>query len=247
MKAFFPLLTTLLFAFALLFFDAQGISQTRNQAVYNIQYSAQANQLIINFDLKPEKGPLQVGLYLLDKDLKAYKAMNVVPEGNQLFAPGQNHQLIWNIPPDINNRLEKTFIPLLVPGNVSDYNPGPGYEAAALSILIPGLGDYYMGGTSDQLIKPYMRTISALGLLALGIDASQQRTRNEPSLFFDERTQQWKKWKLGEWNYRYFRNDAELLISAGIAVWLADIVWVAIRGHKNNKIRRNLNTIVIDL
>jgi hypothetical protein len=219
----------------------QGISQTRNQAVYNIRYSAQANQLIINFDLKPDKGPMQVGLYLLDKDLKAYKAKNVVPDSDKLFAPGQNHQLIWNIPPDINNRLEKTFMPLLVPGNVSEYNPGPGYEAAALSILIPGLGDYYMGGTSDQLIKPYMRTISALGLLALGIDASQQRYRGEPEF------KNGKKWKEGDWHYRYFRNDAELLISAGIAVWLADIVWVAIRGHKNNTIRRNLNTIVIDL
>ena len=114
-----------------------------------------------------------------------------------------------------------------------------------MAILIPGLGDYDMGGNSVQLIKPYKRTISALGLLAMGIDASQQRTRNEASLFFDG--QMWKKWKQGEWNYLYFRNDADLQISAGIAIWIADIVWVAIRAQKNNTIRRNLNTVIIAL
>jgi len=75
--------------FLLVVFLFQGMTQLRKQLVQNIGYAVQDNQLIVNFDLKQDKAALPVGLYLLDKDLKVYKATDLTPKENTMFLPGK--------------------------------------------------------------------------------------------------------------------------------------------------------------
>jgi len=210
--------------------------------VSNLRLSSFNGTMEFRFDLKGNPAAkTPVHLYFYDNDFRVYRASALVPEQGSLFAGGSNQRLLWEDASKLQ-KLDKPLVPVIITGNPANFRFGPGPEAALLSLVIPGLGDYVMGNTTGQTIQPWMRTAGAFGLLALGWHASSERYQGEPSFFNENRL-----WKTGDIHYRFFRNDAELLISAGIAIWVADVIWVSIRGHKNRSLRKNLNTLVIEL
>ena len=131
------------------------------------------------------------------------------------------------------------------------HNGGP--VNALYSILIPGLGDYFVKDSRSMIIKPYMRTISTLGLVGLGIIASQKREM-VPIMsvrYINVRYDSNNDGAIdGRDNLRYtevpivigkerkvwlFENDAEVFFITGIIMWGADVIWVFAKGTENEK------------
>jgi len=211
-------------------------------SVTNLHLSSFEGKLEFHFTLKGNSAlPVPVHLYFYDSDYRLYRPLQTIPEQGSLMSSGTQHSMLWENAATLYKK-GGTLTPVIITGNPADFRFGPGPEAALLSLVIPGLGDYVIGNTSEQTIQPWMRTVGAFGLLALGLHASEERYRGEPIYWNDNRI-----WKSGEIHYRFFRNDAELLIGAGIAIWVADVIWVSIRGNKNRSLRKNLNTLVFEL
>lgn len=233
-----------LFLFSILLFASISMfAQKNDYHIENIMMSFIDMQLKIDFDLigKHKDQSQKVNLFFIDEGLRVYKPTSIQPETDHLFQPGKGKTILWNMTEDVK-RLEKTYTPILIPGDPAKYHFGPGPEVALLSLLIPGLGDYALGQTKNERIKPIIRTLGAFGFIAIGGYASRERYRGEPS-YTDHGTM----WSSGTWNYKFFRNDAELLIGTGVAIWVADIIWVAIRGQKNKTLKKSLNSMIIVL
>jgi hypothetical protein len=99
-------------------------------------------------------------------------------------------------------------------------------------VLVPGLGDYYVVHPSTMKIKPYYRTIAAYGLVGYGlierINANNKYADYENSTNRDEFDDLYDK--ANSANHR-----SHIAIGLGAAVWAYDVIWVIIRGAKNNK------------
>jgi hypothetical protein len=142
---------------------------------------------------------------------------------------------MWDFSQDMR-KIDVELHPYLIAGDISSHNFRSGPEAALFSLLVPGLGNYFVSDTRSQTIKPWMKTIGALGLIALGTYAANERYRDEPSLYGPSD----KKWKEGDWHYKFFSSDAEIIIGLGAAIWVADIILVAIQGQHNKKLETKI-------
>lgn len=206
----------------------------------NLEMSARYDTLHLHFGLKGQGCDKQARpqLYFHDQDLKIYKPANQITDS--LMPSANELQISWKINPS-SWKTDKQLKPFVVVGQTKDHHFGMGTEAALLSLMLPGLGDYFTGNTAQQHIKPWMRTLGVATLLSAGIYASSQRYRTEPR-YFDGRM-----WSSGKVVNKFFRNDAEILIGAGVALWLGDVIWVAIRGNQNRQLKKNFNTLIIQL
>ncbi len=228
---------TLLVISILIFAGVDGLGQSREYTVQNIKLNLEGNELVVNYDLIGRKTfkPVPVRLVFYDSQYRIYVPNTVSPGPRESVEPGLNRSIAWDFQQDIK-RLDVLLKPYLIPGEVSSHHFGMGPEAALFSLAVPGLGNYFVGDTRHQTIKPWMKTISAWGLITLGTIASQDRTREPPTI----NPNSGFPWRMGDWNYKYFENDAEFLIAAGILIWAADVVWVAIKGNHNRKLKRHI-------
>jgi hypothetical protein len=224
----------LLLVFVCTVIEAEG--QTSRYEISNVNLEVSQNQLLINYDLMgrntDESAP--VNIYFYDHNYHFIKPRFITPAQRTLVAPGKNHQIKWDVTADMKS-IRGEITPLLIAGDPMDHRFGAGPAAGLLSLAVPGLGNYFVTDTRDQIIKPYMRTFAAYGLIYLGMIASRDRERGEPSLTNDGGI-----WKMGEYEYKYFNGDAEILISLGLAVWVADIIYVVIKGHRNAALKKGV-------
>ncbi len=212
------------------------LSQQTNYNINNVNLKLSQNRLLVKYDLFSKKShdPVTVRLLFYDDQYRIYVPKTIQPDSRKPISPGKNRSISWDFAKDMQ-KISVDLHPYLIPGNIANHNFGMGTEAALFSVLIPGMGNYFVGDTRNQSIKPWMKTIGSYGLILLGTYAARERFRKEPIYSTDG-----KKWKMGAWNYRYFENDAEILIGTGIAIWITDIVLVAIKGNHNAKLKRNI-------
>lgn len=226
--------------FLLLILLAFGVvhawGQNSRYEISNVKLNVRQNQLLIHYDLtgRNTAEPAPVNLYFYDHNYHFIKPRFITPAQKTPVAPGKNHQIKWDVTADMKS-IRGEITPLLIAGDPMDHRFGAGPAAGLLSLAIPGLGNYFVTDTREQLIKPYMRTFAAYGLIYLGMIASRDRVRGEPSL-----TNEGGIWKMGEYEYKYFNGDAEILISLGLAVWVADIIYVVIKGHRNAALKKGV-------
>jgi hypothetical protein len=212
-------------------------AQSKKYSIHNLTLQLNENQLQVQYDLIGKKTlePVKVRLLFYDSQYRIYIPKAITPEAGLRVAPGSKRSIAWDFAQDMK-KIDVGLHPYLIAGEVTAHNFGTGPEAALLSLAVPGLGNYFVTNTRHQSIKPWMKTISSWGLIALGTIAANERYRDDPELTLDDE----KPWKMGDWNYKYFKSDAEFLISAGLAIWVADIVWVAIQGNHNRKLKKSI-------
>jgi hypothetical protein len=152
----------------------------------------------------------------------------------ELVRPGTNRSITWDFAQDMS-KIDVELHPYLIAGDVANHNFRHGPGAALFSLMVPGLGNYFVTDTRNQTIKPWMKTVGVLGLITLGTYAANERYRDEPSYGVNG-----GKWKEGDWFYKFFQADAELIIGLGVAVWVADVILVAIQGDHNKKLETKI-------
>jgi hypothetical protein len=226
----------LFITFVILLSACNLFAQKPRYEISNVQLDVSQNNLLINYDLngKNTNEPTSVSLYFYDNNYHFIKPRHITPSTKILIPPGKNHQIVWNVTADMKS-ISGEITPLLIAGDPTQYRFGAGPAAGFLSLAVPGLGNYFVTNTRNQIIKPYMRTAAAYGLIYLGAIASRDRMRGEPSLTNDGGI-----WKMGDYQYKFFKNDAEYLISLGLAVWVADIIYVVIKGHRNAALKKGV-------
>ena len=131
---------------------------------------------------------------------------------------------------------------MYIDGTSTSKIPKGGPEKMFFSLLVPGLGDYFVANSREMKFKPYMRLASVAGFLVLGYGASNDRwvEYNESIIIRREYVygQGWIQKEetirlAGDTNYKYFKHDAEILYTLGAAIWLADVFWVLNKGYHN--------------
>lgn len=126
-----------------------------------------------------------------------------------------------------------------------------------LSMLLPGLGDYFVADRQHMKIKPYQKAAFTYGMLGLSLAAYLSREYIPPvmappgwywtgnhlggdGLTSYEYKEEWWLMKAESTDYWLFPYDSEVFLGIGIAVWITDIIWVTRKGVQNNKIRNSI-------
>jgi hypothetical protein len=169
--------------------------------------------------------------------------------------PGSEKNIIWDVSQDLAG-LDNKLSPLIISDlGLSSQSIGSGPGAVLLSILVPGLGDYFVADRREMKFKPLYRTILALGCTSLGTYAALNRTKGEDKYALSQDptgryyrrlpttpTYSEKFYGYGDTEYALFKGDAEVLLAAGVAVWLYDIIWVYAKGNLNKRLRASFQT-----
>ena len=134
-------------------------------------------------------------------------------------------------------------------------NGGPGN--LFLSMIVPGLGDYFVADRQQMKVKPYQKTAFTYGMLGLSLAAAIAREQipavmGAPGWYWTgnslgpdgatslEYKADWWLMKAERTDYWIFPYDSEVFLGIGLAAWLTDIIWVARKGIQNNKIRNEV-------
>jgi hypothetical protein len=209
--------------------------------VKNIDLEVVNNEVLINYDIlnSMDSSEHRIDLIFVDDTYEIIKPQTVRGDIGNNIQTGRRKTIRWNIMNDMT-AMPKQMKPKIF----LDYHKQPtgGKGNAFLSLLIPGLGDYFVESTSDIKFKPYLRTISTLGFMGLGYKAGKERkivklySEDYPSTYdgrqTDERNQVVHGYNTDYW---LFKHDQEIFYALGATLWLYDIIWVYGKGIINEK------------
>ena len=211
----------------------------------------------IEISVKQDKAVISYTIPTRKKESTHLVQLSFIDERNNVLWPtsitgsvgpgiqsGPGKLIEWDITDDYQ-QLNSLITPVIfVDGLSREYSNTGGPKNALLSLMMPGLGDYFVADHRIMKFKPYLRTVSSLGLIALGIYAGNQRYHAEGEYELFLKPDAWRyegmdrffeKYVEGDLQYLWFKGDQEVLISLGAAIWLADVVWVFAKGTNNVK------------
>lgn len=219
--------------------------------VKNVEIGVQQNKALIHYDIKSSgKGSgHSVHLKFLDKQYNLITPNTLSGDVGSNISNGINKTIEWDITNDFQLLSSEIRPVLFVDGASKEFSSPGGPGNAFFSIIMPGLGDYFVADHRLMHFKPYLRTISSLGLIGLGIYAGNQRYRADGqyktvlAVYYlsGGSSDKYKEvYEEGDMQYWLFKGDKELFISLGAAIWLADVVWVLAKGTNNKNFLKEL-------
>lgn len=209
--------------------------------IRNINLYYKDRKAIINYDLKDfrAKESHYVELFFVDDKFNVHVPKKIFGDyGDSIYA-GKNKQIQWALFDDKVD-ISNTLSPIIL---VDGVNKG-GSQNVLLSMLIPGLGDYFVENPKNMVFKPYLRTLTVLGAITLGYIADQKRVKLVWKKW-DDRTNTEMGW-LYDNDYWLFSFDKEVFYFVGISVWIMDVIWVYAKGNENERLKMfsNYSTVV---
>jgi hypothetical protein len=213
----------------------------------NIQVDIKENKVHIHYDIvnSVPVNDHRVDLLLLDQRFDYFDPGELSGDIGEGISGGDGKTIVWDAMAD---RFD--FSRKVTPQIYLDWEKKGGPSNAFLSLLLPGLGDYFVADSREMTIKPWMRSLSALGFMTMGIIANSNRESvplytysdveyidSETGDYIQDRENVIYGHKTDYW---LFNSDAEVFLGVGAAIWIADILWVAIQGFKNEEVNRHL-------
>ncbi|MCK5343000.1 MAG: hypothetical protein KAR20_06330, partial [Candidatus Heimdallarchaeota archaeon] len=143
----------------------------------NVEIEIQQNKVLIHYDIKSSsEGSLHsVNLNFIDDYYNIVKPVTLAGDVGSNVVSGSDKTIEWDIKNDFQLLRSKIQPVIFVDGLSKEFNSKGGPYNALLSVIMPGLGDYFVADHRLMHFKPYFRTISSLGLIGLGIYAGNQR------------------------------------------------------------------------
>jgi hypothetical protein len=212
----------------------------------HIEIGVRQNRALITYDLVSRKigSNHLVQLSFIDERNNMIWPTSLTGNVGASISSGEGRTIEWDITRDYH-QLSLMITPVIfVDGLSKQFSNTGGPRNALLSMIIPGLGDYFVADHRIMKFKPYLRTASSLGFIALGIYAGNQRYNEEgewklflkpDSWRYEGMDQYFEKYVEGDVHYYWFKGDKEVFISLGAAIWLADVIWVFAKGTNNQK------------
>jgi len=235
----------------LLLLTSANLFAQRIAKVKNVEIGVQQNKALIHYDIKSSgKGSgHSVHLKFLDNQYNLITPNTLSGDVGANISNGINKTIEWDVTNDFQLLSSEIRPVLFVDGVSKEFSSPGGPGNAFFSILMPGLGDYFVADHRLMHFKPYLRTISSLGLIGLGIYAGNQRYLAEgqyktvlvvSSIYGGSPNRYKEIYEEGDQQYWLFKGDSEIFISLGAAIWLADIIWVLARGTNNKNFLKEL-------
>ena len=236
----------------LVFLLMSGLHGQKVARARNLDISIENNQATISFDIQHRDplAPHVVDLQFLDENYQLISPKLVSGDVGSGITSGKDKAITWAITNDMDLLGSEITPVIFVNGKSKQFNKTGGPSNAIFSFLVPGLGDYFVADPRLMTIKPYMRTLSSLGLIGLGIYLGEQRYQSEGEYRTVLKANYWRYTGLdrfyeryfeGEMQYAWFQGDMEVFVSLGAAIWAADIIWVLARGSNNRKFTKALS------
>jgi len=215
----------------------------RTTSIRNTTFELKERTLITTYDLvSKDNEPKSIVFFLWDNNYNVLKPKSLSGDHGTNIEPGENKTIVWNLYDD-NELIKGKVRPVVILEDQLRYG---GAKNAFLSVIVPGLGGYFVEDYRNIRFKPYYRTASVIGLSALGVVGLQNYSReklytyvvnwrtNQPELTFNG---------YGDSSYWLFPYDYAIFFGSAAAIWLYDIIWVAAIGGKNQKLKKAYNDI----
>jgi len=215
----------------------------------NVDISVRDNKALIHYEIASKKTASlhRVDLMFLDENYNLVTPDRTTGDIGLNIAQGEGKTIVWDITQDMELLGAEIKPVIFVDGASRQYNSTGGPRNALWSVLMPGLGDYFVANHRMMTYKPYMRTATSLGLIGLGVYLGSQRYRAEgryeltlkPNAYrYEGDDRFYERYIEGDIQYEWFKGDKEVFIALGAAVWAADVIWVLARGSNNIKFRK---------
>ncbi len=240
--------------FSYLFFMVLFVSATNAQTkpkIKNINIESLGKQLFVNFDIEnsAENDSFEIEMNFMDENFYYVPAYSLIGDVGEKVAGGKNKTIVWNVSRDRSQLDNKLYPNISLNGVPSTRPTGGGAGNVFLSMLVPGLGDYFVAKPKDMKFKPYMRTAAVLGCFLLGYYAKTEyyydevfEPAHDESYIYDGELRFRPvpdRYVKGAGHSMFFENDHKVLFTIGAAIWTYDIIWVLVRGARNTKLRSN--------
>jgi hypothetical protein len=236
-----------------------GLLAQKNASIGNLEIVDIDRKFYIHYDILNSHADSThiIELYVIDNIGRVVVPDSVSGDVGQGVPGSPDRQIIWDIYSEYDV-VHGHFDPRIRIDGREGYTVKGGPWNALLSVPVPGLGDYFVENYDKIRIKPWMRTAGAYGLVGLGLIAGHNRTWTPPTWVEGHEKIGWHLeghnyvlgpyWveghyaDNGHYNYWLFKWDKEVFLTAGIAIWAADIIWVYVKGRRNRILGEKLNT-----
>lgn len=221
------------------------IIYSQKARIENINLDVENSNVFISYDLFNSIDSTEnIELVLIDKSKNVYIPKNIQGNIGTNSKLGKNNLKFTLITQEFP--LDRGLSPYVFLSN----NIKNGPNAALISLIIPGLGDYFVESPKNIKVKPYIRTAAVGGFLALAIIANQnieEPVSYEKEVWIPQHTNVWGReipgyyetqtFKTNPKEYWLFKNDKAIFIGAAASIWIFDIFWVLTKGQRNQKIK----------
>ena len=234
------------------------MGQKPKPRVENIRMDFESNRFEIKYDIAGSDSDSvhQIDLYVIDNVGKVVFPDSLKGDIGPDISAGKNKKIVWDIYREYDV-VYGNFIPRIVLDGSEKYGIKGGPSNAFLSVLVPGLGDYFVADHRKMKIKPYYKTAFTLTFMGLGLAAGNNRNHvpdvmgapgyyqeylmlpDGKHIWVEEYREDWIE-EPGYTEYWLFPYDSELFFGVGLAVWMLDVIWVAREGAKNKKVKEKI-------
>jgi hypothetical protein len=216
----------ILFCIFVLFCQA-AVSQT-SAKITDVDFYFQNNQIIVNYKIE---GSFHTEMMTISLKFITEINQEIIPKttmgdiGENISGNGTKI-IIWDVSKDIQELSGVLKASVKITETKITYR---GSQYALLSVLVPGLGGYF---TDNHKTRAGLTTISTLGLMTYGITQKTQANKYyknyKASKSSEEMQTQYDLANRAQHNYY-------IATRVGAAIWMADIVWVTVKGIRNKK------------
>jgi len=213
-------------------FSQKGFSQDTKAEFENVNFYIVDEKIMVTYDLVKTSSQEIFEIVLEFENSETSEMLlprSLEGDIGKGIKGGKGKQVYWDVFSDVDG-IEGEIIPRLRVVSVERIFAGPG--SAIKSVFIPGLGDFAVKDHKDMIFKPYLKPFLAYGLVGVGV--MQMITANNT---YDDYLASDTPAEFQELYDKTVTSatTSAVMIGAGAAIWLSDIIWVAIVGAKNNK------------
>lgn len=245
-----PIITGLMF----LYFISSLSAQRGRPYVSNLDLNIEGDQVVVGYDLcnTTSDRPYKIDLLMIDDRFNLIEPDSVYADTGPEVYGGKDKKIIWDVRKD-PRMLRGNYKPGIVIDGVWENGGSGGASNAFLSVLFPGLGDYFVSNTSKRKIKPWYVSFASAGLIGLSFVAGNNRGKEIIHSSYVYEHWDWNsaahQWTYvnevreftyeGGTKYWLFPYDQEIFLGLGAAIWISDIIYVWAKGGQNTKIRKS--------
>jgi hypothetical protein len=234
--------------------------QTGSVVIENVHISTRDKKVIINYDLNcgtiSDTLSHNIKLNFITKASTIETPQSISGDVGDNISCGKGKSVVWNVSEDMDILDEDLKPYLIVDRDLTTDLIRGGSDNAFFSMLIPGLGDYFVSPGKEIKFKPYLRTASVAALIGTGIYAKRNRytdishttvLRREGSYSTGYTLVEETVDLTGDTHYKFFRHDAEIFYTLGAALWIYDVFWVWTKGYQNGLMKKSINDSTVEL
>lgn len=223
--------SSIILILTLLVLSQPAICQTKAK-ITDVDFQLEDRYIVINYNLTgaAPKEEMTIELKFITENNEVIIPRTVTLDiGTKIYANGKK-SILWDIVTDAPVLSGNLKAIVTITSSRVIYS-GP--SNAILSVLIPGLGGYFV---DENKTRSVLTTVSSIGLIAFGVVQKKQANK-----YYADYT---ASTTLSEMDDLYTKaNDAHhkylTATRIGAGIWALDIIWVTFKGFHNMKVAKS--------